>query len=828
MKIKKLITSTLIFITAFTNVCGALPYKQETVYVNLKATGEEENNTVSDWIYGIGGKDYVKDLSSLQEIKVIQGKKNYYENGLIRWDAGRDDIYYQGKSSKKTPLDIKIKYYLENKEISPEELAGKTGRIKIKINLKNLEKRFKMIGGKVTKIYVPFMAATVVSMPTDKFSDIKINHGHLLSDGNNQISVFVTSPGMNETLDQKNLKIDELKDLDIPDEFEIEAYATEFELNPIVVVLSNDLIDFKIKNTGSYDEYLNDIDRIIKDKDEYKRIDPEKTLEEIYTVPAKTVAAQLLISDIAEFHSLDKNLLDILPDYVTHENIALYKKVKKDIKDSDTDYILDNTVLRGIPERLTDENIDKTRILTQDYDEIKTVDMDKMDLAKDILDDYDDMKPFIDKGLSLLETAEDHEDEIDDLLTLADYGTDALNLIAAIKNSGLDSALTDEDIKVMLEALIKERAAKYAQTSVIDPATHKVKDEYKEKVIALLEEYKKNIQVTSPSAITVNTVGNLIQYVENGWPFEPTDPQGQAMLQLLNTIIPGAEAAGDVMGLASKVKGLLESVQSFDEKMRKEFGSSYSLKLMNAAEFSRDNAQDIRELRDLKREHDETIRKAKRLIKNENDMHYYQYWAGRGKEMKADMDDNEENIQILKDMLKEYEDPRVRNFKFMIPTLLTDMDEVRPIVESLNSILEEPLYDVSLNKSPETLTTLIKMKNDLEENKEITDTLTLAIRDDMVKTARDIIDIMDRYDKENKLPDVKTKIEDVNDLIEKKDALDEISKNYSIFSSADAQMDSGVQFIFKTSEITKPEEKETPEIIPEKQGFWDKLKNLFK
>ena len=31
MKIKKLVTLTLIFITAFTNVCGALPYKQETV-----------------------------------------------------------------------------------------------------------------------------------------------------------------------------------------------------------------------------------------------------------------------------------------------------------------------------------------------------------------------------------------------------------------------------------------------------------------------------------------------------------------------------------------------------------------------------------------------------------------------------------------------------------------------------------------------------------------------------------------------------------------------------------------------------------------------------
>ena len=451
-----------------------------------------------------------------------------------------------------------------------------------------------------------------------------------------------------------------------------------------------------------------------------------------------------------------------------------------------------------------------------------------MDLAKDILDDYDDMKPFIDKGLSLLETAEDHEDEIDDLLTLADYGTDALNLIAAIKNSGLDGALTDEDIKVMLEALIKERATKYAQTSVIDPATHTVKDEYKEKVIALLEEYKKNIQVTSSSAITVNTVDILIQYVKNDWPFEPTNPQDQKMLQLLNTIIPGMEASGDVMGLANKVKGFLDSVQSFDEKMNKAFGPSYSLKLMNAAEFARDNAQDIRELRDLKREHDKTIHKAKQLIRNENDMHYYQYWAGRAKEMKADMDDNEENIQILKDMLKEYEDPRVRNFKFMIPTLLTDMDEVRPIAESLNSILEEPLYDVSLNKSPETLTTLIKMKNDLEENKEITDTLTLAIRDDMVKTARDIIDIMNRYDRENKLQETKAKLQDINDLIDKKDALDEISKNYGIFSSVAEEMNSDVQFIFKTSEITKPEEKETPEIIPEKQGFWDKLKNLFK
>lgn len=45
--------------------------------------------------------------------------------GTLVWNAGGEDIYYQGKSKEELPVSVKLTYYLDGKEISPNELAGK-------------------------------------------------------------------------------------------------------------------------------------------------------------------------------------------------------------------------------------------------------------------------------------------------------------------------------------------------------------------------------------------------------------------------------------------------------------------------------------------------------------------------------------------------------------------------------------------------------------------------------------------------------------------------------------------------------------------------------
>ena len=69
----------------------------------------------------------------------VKGEETYKEgeDGTILWDADGKDIYYQGESSEELPVEVKMTYYLDGQEIQPEELAGKSGKVKIRIDYLN-------------------------------------------------------------------------------------------------------------------------------------------------------------------------------------------------------------------------------------------------------------------------------------------------------------------------------------------------------------------------------------------------------------------------------------------------------------------------------------------------------------------------------------------------------------------------------------------------------------------------------------------------------------------------------------------------------------------
>lgn len=47
------------------------------------------------------------------------------------------DLYYRGTSNKTLPVSISIKYYLNDEEIAASDLAGKSGKVKIEIQMTN-------------------------------------------------------------------------------------------------------------------------------------------------------------------------------------------------------------------------------------------------------------------------------------------------------------------------------------------------------------------------------------------------------------------------------------------------------------------------------------------------------------------------------------------------------------------------------------------------------------------------------------------------------------------------------------------------------------------
>ncbi|GMQ60216.1 hypothetical protein AN1V17_46160 [Vallitalea sediminicola] len=210
--------------------------KDETVYVNLSSTGEVEKIIVSDQIHSDVEGQKIIDSSSLTEIKNVKGEEKPSIDGEnIVWELEGKDLFYQGNTDKEIPVEIKVNYYLDGSKIEPSELSGKTGKIKIELEMINKEKHQTVINNETKDIYTPFMVASVVMLPDDIFSNVKINSGKILTEGNNQIITYVSVPGLNELIP------DDSADINIPEKLVIEADAKEFELGPIMSVATCEL-----------------------------------------------------------------------------------------------------------------------------------------------------------------------------------------------------------------------------------------------------------------------------------------------------------------------------------------------------------------------------------------------------------------------------------------------------------------------------------------------------------------------------------------------------------------------------------------------------------
>lgn len=58
------------------------------------------------------------------------------------------------------PVTMKVTYYLDGKEISADQLAGKSGKVKIRFDYTNNLKKTITVNGKSKQAYVPFTMIT--------------------------------------------------------------------------------------------------------------------------------------------------------------------------------------------------------------------------------------------------------------------------------------------------------------------------------------------------------------------------------------------------------------------------------------------------------------------------------------------------------------------------------------------------------------------------------------------------------------------------------------------------------------------------------------------
>ena len=204
--------------------------KDETVYVNADASGMPESVTVSDWLKNAGSEENLRDMSRLEDIKNLKGDESFAANGdTLTWERAGKDIFYQGSSDEQLPVDVKLTYYLDGKETGPEELKGKSGQLKIRIDYTNRAENVIEAGGGEAKAYTPFVLVTGLILPNETFSNVVIDNGRILSDGDRNIVLGFAMPGLKESLGLNDFD-DAASELSIPESLEITADVTDLTM----------------------------------------------------------------------------------------------------------------------------------------------------------------------------------------------------------------------------------------------------------------------------------------------------------------------------------------------------------------------------------------------------------------------------------------------------------------------------------------------------------------------------------------------------------------------------------------------------------------------
>lgn len=211
--------------------------KEETVYFITDASGNVDKTIVSDHLYNRDGKDTIEDVSSLSDIENVKGDEEFSQDGdKLQWKADGNDIYYQGTTNVEAPVSQKVTYYLDGKEISPEDLAGKSGKVTIHFDYTNNTSYTETVNGEKVTVSVPFAAITGLVLD-DSFSNIEVTNGDVKENNGSSIVLGYALPGLSDSLDVEDS--DFADGVTIPDYFEVTADVEDFSLSTAMTFVVN-------------------------------------------------------------------------------------------------------------------------------------------------------------------------------------------------------------------------------------------------------------------------------------------------------------------------------------------------------------------------------------------------------------------------------------------------------------------------------------------------------------------------------------------------------------------------------------------------------------
>ena len=222
---------------------GSSVTKDETVYVVTDADGTVNDTIVSDHLINDNDQDSIADKSNLTNIENVKGDEKFTRDGSnLTWNAGGNDIYYQGKTKKSVPVTMDVSYYLNGRKVQGKKLKNATGDVKIVIRYSNSTK-------------VPFIAMTGLIADSDSFKNVDVSSGKVINDGDRLVIACLAAPGLCSQLDVTQ------DDLGFGDNVVITGQANKFDAEDLMTVVSGDVSDLDFDDID-VDELNSDMDKL--------------------------------------------------------------------------------------------------------------------------------------------------------------------------------------------------------------------------------------------------------------------------------------------------------------------------------------------------------------------------------------------------------------------------------------------------------------------------------------------------------------------------------------------------------------------------------------
>ncbi len=173
---------------------GEVSSKDEVVYATLGATGDRQEiyvvNTLdvtkAGKVADYGTYSSIKNLTDLSEMKQT--------DNTVQVTAPEGKFYYQGNMNDTAlPWDIAVSYFLDGKEIPPEDLAGKEGHVEIRIKTSANEKVN-------PTFFENYLLQISLTLNSEIASNIKAEDGMVANAGKNKQVTFTVMPEKEEEL----------------------------------------------------------------------------------------------------------------------------------------------------------------------------------------------------------------------------------------------------------------------------------------------------------------------------------------------------------------------------------------------------------------------------------------------------------------------------------------------------------------------------------------------------------------------------------------------------------------------------------------------------